>query len=214
MGDRNHEKSDDTLRFCDRASCRICCNFPFPTGCAGIVSTSVEYSGKSSSLRTMMGMLKTLAAVQILVMSSVTIPQQHHHDYSVTISTESQHFKSTDDIWIDIEIRNISKRAITCSRGPVSGALDIAFQYEVQDATLRVIPRKVDSHPEIGGDTHGWPCLLRPGETARSIAFVGRFYDMHLPGKYLIQISQKDSRSGQVIKSNQIEITMDHSEVH
>jgi len=117
--------------------------------------------------------------------------------------------KSTNDIAIDIEIKNNSKAPIKCERGTVSGALDIAFRYNVRSASGRDIPRNVDPHPEIGSVTHGWPCLLQPEETARSRAVVGRFYDMHLPGKYLIQISQNDPNSGQVVKSNQIEVTVD-----
>jgi hypothetical protein len=152
---------------------------------------------------------KILIASLLLLPSSSAFPQQGSPGYSITIAAESQHVKSTNDVAINIEIKNISKATINCQRGTVSGALDVAFQYSVRSASGRDIPRNVDPHPEIGSSTGGWPCVLQPEETARSRAAVGRFYDMQLPGKYLIQISQNDPSSGQVVKSNQIEVTVD-----
>lgn len=152
---------------------------------------------------------KLLIAPQVLLLSSWAFSQQHSPVYSVTITAEQQHVKSTNDVGIDIEIKNISKGAITCQRGLVSGALDIAFQYDVRTADGHVIPRNVDPHPGIGSETEGWPCFLQPGEIARSRASVGRFYDMHMPGKYLIQISQSDYETHEVVKSNQVEVTVD-----
>jgi hypothetical protein len=156
-----------------------------------------------------MRMPKILIASQILLLSSWAFSQQHSPVYSVTIKAAPQHVKSTNDVLIDIQIKNISKGPITCQRGPVSGALDIAFQYDVRTADGHVIPRNFDPHPELGAVSHGWPCLLQPGETARSVAFVGQFYDMRLPGRYLIQISQSDCETHEVVKSNQIEVTVD-----
>lgn len=156
-----------------------------------------------------MRMLKILIASQVLLLSSWAFCQERSPVYSVTITAESQHVKSANDVLINIEIKNISKVPITCQRAPVSGALDIAFQYDVRTTDGHAIPRSVNPHPEIGFESHGWPCLLHPGETARSLAFVGRFYDMHLPGKYLIQISQSDYETHEVVKSNQIEFTVD-----
>jgi hypothetical protein len=149
------------------------------------------------------------AALAIAVTVCIPAAAQHQPGYSVTIAAVSQHFESTNDIAVDIVITNISNDTVLCERGPVSGALDIAFQYDVRTADGHPIPRNVNPHPEIGSVTSGWPCRLEPGDTARSIAFVGRFYDMHSPGKYLIQISQKDLTTEQIVKSNQIEVTVD-----
>ena len=157
--------------------------------------------------------MKQWAALAAVVAVCVPAVAQHSPGYSVTITAESQHVKSTNDVAINIVIKNISNNTITCERGPVSGSLDIAFQYNVRTADGYTIPRNVNPHPEIGFVTSGWPCQLQPRETAQSIAFVGRFYNMHSPGKYLIQISQKDQQTGQVVKSNQIEVTVDPPEV-
>lgn len=152
---------------------------------------------------------KIFIASQILLLSSWAFSQQRIPAYSLTIKAESPHVKSTNGVAIDIEIKNISKGPITCQRGLVSGALDIAFQYDVRTADGHVIPRNIDPHPGIGSDAEGWPCFLHPGEIARSRASVGRFYDMHVPGKYFIQISQTDYETHEIVKSNQIEVTID-----
>ena len=156
-----------------------------------------------------MRMPKLLIASQVLLLSPWAFSQQHNPVYSITIVAESQHAKSTNDVVIDIEIKNTSQVPITCQRGPVSGSLDIAFQYDVREANGHAIPRVNPYPPGVGEAVHGWPCLLQPGETAQSRAVVGRFYDMHLPGKYLIEISQSDYVTHEVVKSNQIEVTVD-----
>lgn len=151
---------------------------------------------------------KILIASQILLLSSWAFSQQRSPAYSLTIKAESPHVKSTNEVAIDIEIKNISKDPITCQRGLVSGALDIAFQYDVRTADGHVIPRrKLDPH--VGVASSAWPCFLQPGETAQSRAVVGRFYDMDVPGKYLIQISQSDYETHEAVNSNQIEVTID-----
>jgi hypothetical protein len=161
-----------------------------------------------------MRIIKSLVAAQLLLLPSCAFSQRDSPSVSLTIRAESALVESGNVIAIDIEIKNGSNRAINCERNPVSGDLDMAFQYEIRTTNGSTVPRDPPPHPEIGYETHGWPCLLHPGETAQSVAIISRRYDLKLPGRYSIRISQVDTATGQVVKSNQIEVTVDPPKMH
>jgi len=159
-----------------------------------------------------MKIVKIFIASQVLLLSPLVFCQQSAAPFSLTIATDQSNSKPAHDLFINIEIKNISNLPFECSRNPISGGLDVAFQYEIRTAEGRAVPRVHATNSFMDKSSHGWPCLLQPGETILTVANIGRAYDIQTPGKYLIQISQYYSATKETVKSNQIEVVVTSQE--
>jgi hypothetical protein len=148
----------------------------------------------------------------ILTMWAPASAQPAQPQFSITISTEKTEVKAGSELFIKVQMKNISDHEVDCSRVPTNG-WDGAYQYDVRDTHGNLAERKllVPGHPEIKGASSIWPCILKPGESTNDDHIISRLYDLSHPGKYAIQVSRLITgghKEDGVVKSNTITITV------
>jgi len=153
-----------------------------------------------------------LSLVVILSVSALASAKSPQPPFSITISAEKPEVKAGSEVFIRIQMKNISDHEVDCSMAPTNG-WDAAYQYDVRDAQGTLAERKplVPGHPEIKEDSSIWPCVLKPGGSNSFDSYIGRRNDMTRPGKYMIQVSRFISgtrKEDGVVKSNTITVTV------
>jgi hypothetical protein len=153
---------------------------------------------------------RLLAAILILAAPANAQPPQP--PFSITISAETTEVKTGSEVFITIQMKNISDHEVDCTKAFRNG-WDDAYHYDVRDSHGNLAERKLlaPGHPEIKEDLSIWPCILKPGESNSFDSYIGRRNDMSRPGKYVIQVSRfivSGHKESGVVKSNTITITV------
>lgn len=157
--------------------------------------------------------MKKLIVSSFLLLSSVAFAQQSGNPtFSLTIVAESRHVKPGQDIFFTIAIRNLSDHPVACSRAPVSGSLDLAFQYDVRTSDGLPVKRITKTGAATGEHFSVLPCQLEPqpqgyAETGATIR--AQDFDIGLPGEYTIRVAQYDPEARETVLSNQLTVTVD-----
>lgn len=157
--------------------------------------------------------MKKLIVSSFLLLAAVAFAQQSGGPtFSLTIAAESRHVRPGQDIFFTIAIRNLSDQPVTCSMAPVSGSLDLAFQYDVRTSDGRPVQRIAKTVSATGEQFSVWPCLLDPqpqGYAESGATIRAQDFNIGSPGQYLIQVAQYDPETKETVLSNQLTVTVD-----
>ncbi len=160
--------------------------------------------------------MRILLGLFMLGVTSIAYSQAPQQPFTITISADKPQVKAGDDVYLNVTMTNASDHDEDCTRN-WSNALDRNYNYDVNDEYGQV--------PKIEKKYHGGsrlsPCIIKPGETAKSGGLISVLYDFSRPGKYTIQVSraiwgddQRPEPSGTVqtsqpdVRSNIITITV------
>ncbi len=126
---------------------------------------------------------------------------------AIVISAPQSTVKVGSDVYIKIQMTNISSHLVDCSSYIVSGT-DRRFRVDVRDANGNS-RKKENIHPEIMPGSFA-ACTLDPGQSVTRDDRISWANDLAQPGVYTIQVSRvvdRDPKNG-VVKSNKISITV------
>jgi hypothetical protein len=149
--------------------------------------------------------MQILLGLVMLGVASIAYSQTTQRPFTITVSTAKPEVKSGDAVYVDVVMTNTSDHDIDCTRN-WSNALDRNYLYEVIDEFGQPLPQIVRNHP---APFRLSPCVIKPGETAKSGGLISILYDFSRPGKYTIQVSRGVSPDpDNLVKSNVITITV------
>jgi hypothetical protein len=142
----------------------------------------------------------------MLGVASIAYSQAAKQPFTITVSADKPHVNVGDGVLLNIVMTNTSDQEVDCTRN-WSNALDRNYKYEVLDEYGQPMPQIVRNHP---APFRLSPCVIKPGETAKSGGLISILYDFSRPGKYTIQVSRgiQDDPSDELVKSNIITITV------
>jgi hypothetical protein len=158
------------------------------------------------------GIVKTLFLSFLLVITAIEFGAgsgpASQGPFSITISTEKSVVKAGSDVWIKIQMTNISNRDVDCSSAYVNGT-DRRYQYDIRDGSGSSM-KKTSEHPELVPGQFQL-CTLKPGErTTSRDSRISWLHDLSRPGKYLVYVSRgvSDDEKDGFVKSNALTITV------
>jgi hypothetical protein len=128
--------------------------------------------------------------------------------FSITIRAEKPVVRAGSDIWIKIQMTNMSNHDVDCSSAYVNG-IDRRYQYDIRDGGGSSM-KKTSEHPELVPGQFQL-CTLKPGESTTSRdSRISWLHDLSRPGKYLVYVSRgvSDDEKDGFVKSNTITITV------
>jgi hypothetical protein len=133
------------------------------------------------------------------------VAQAHAPQITLAISANSPTVTVGSDVYIKIEMKNISDHNADCTKMDTMSGADLRYHYDVKDeAGLSIRPWK---HPEIGESGSFHPCTLPPGNSSiGNDSGISSLFDLS-PGKYIIRVWRFDDY-GTVVWSNSIEVTV------
>ena len=150
-----------------------------------------------------------LGLIIIGVSFSLASAEPHKNpELDIKITAPIASVKSGADVYIKIQMTNISDHPVDCSSYYVGGT-DRRFRIEVRGSNGNSM-KKRDLHPEMmPGSLQG--CTLQPGEsTPWKEDRISWANDFTRPGKYRIQLARvvgNDEKDG-LVESNTISITI------
>ena len=157
--------------------------------------------------------MKKIISLAILVGCVVSIDSNQafatSKPFTITISAETASVKAGSDVYIKIQMTNVSKHDLNCSifdEGEVGA--DLEYWYTVRDSAGTALPERAMPE-ELGG--HIRLCTIKPGQTATSGGNrISTLFDMKRPGEYLVQVTRAVSANSKdgLVKSNVIKITV------
>lgn len=137
--------------------------------------------------------------------------------YALTIRAKQPRFRAGSPIWVEITVRNVSDREVE-GLGADEAATDLFYSVEVRDSKGNAVPetqfeRDVRNGGAlwVGSSLGGLkerPTLLQPGRSRTVEIDVGRRFDLVQPGEYFVRVQRQRDRSGPVVKSSSIRITI------
>ncbi len=140
--------------------------------------------------------------------------------FSIAISTATPVIKVGSELRVAIKLTNTTDHTITSERTVSSQTAEFSYSIEVFDSSGKSPPETAYflCYHFIGGDaTHVCARIasfiqfpLKPGESLDDEALITNLYDLHIPGKYLIQVSRSDfdNPNSKAIKSNILAVTV------
>jgi hypothetical protein len=127
--------------------------------------------------------------------------------FALTITTDKPTVRAGAELWVKVQMKNISNRDVDCSSVYVNGT-DRRYQYDVRGET-GLSMKKTNEHPELVPGSIQL-CTLKPGESVTQDTRISWLHDLSHPGKYTVQVSRgaSDNEGDGVVKSNTITITV------
>jgi len=128
-------------------------------------------------------------------------------DFAIKISTDKSTVKAGSDVWIKIQMTNLSTHDLDCTKA-YSNGLDRIYKYEITDSHGNPVKPRVRKHPEIGESGSIYPCTLGAGKsTDPNDSRISWAYDLSQPGQYTVQVQRKNS-AGDEVRSNTLTINV------
>ena len=128
-------------------------------------------------------------------------------DFAIKISTDKSVVKGGSDVWIKIQMTNLSTHDVDCTKAYING-LDRSYQYEITDSQGNPVKPRVRKHPEIGETGSIYPCTLDVGKsTDPRDSRISGGYNLSQPGQYTVQVQRKNS-AGDEVRSNALTINV------
>jgi hypothetical protein len=154
-------------------------------------------------------MRRLLSLVVLGISSGIALNAQQpsNAELALRISAPQSTVKVGSDVYIKIEMTNISDHPVDCSSYIVSGT-DRRFRVDVIDADDNSMKKK-DIHPEMAPGSFA-SCMLDPGQSVSRDDRISWANDLTRPGVYTIQVARvvgRDEKNG-LVKSNKITVTV------
>jgi hypothetical protein len=164
--------------------------------------------------------LGKFALASFFVSGVIAAPQSTASDrapFSLTVSVPHSSVKVGDEITVEITIQNISDHDIYHVRTVMGG--DVVTQSSIKTSVRdsegnpvaetpfgrRAHDTEPRTHPE-GGSVFSDRTLLKPGDKTHEGRELSKEYDLSKPGKYTVQASQVDWKSGETVVSNVVTV--------
>ncbi|MFL6228127.1 MAG: DUF305 domain-containing protein [Pyrinomonadaceae bacterium] len=125
--------------------------------------------------------------------------------FKIAITIENSTIIAGADIWIKVSLTNTSNQDVPAGVGYSRGNIASIFRFEVRDEHGELVPKRTYPHPELESGSVTF-VTIHHGETWTQDQEVSALYDMRKPGKYTIQVWQRDPNFD--IKSNVVTVTV------
>jgi hypothetical protein len=159
--------------------------------------------------------MPNLCRLLLLVTSSALwIPgwaQPPQAPVSIKISAQNPTVKAASDIWIKVQITNISDQPVDLS-GSINDMTgqDSILSFEVHDVNGKSGLTRKYKHPELAGHHPVMDRVLGPGKTLTEEQNLTRLYDTSAPGTYVVQVLLRPSQgSKEGVRSDPLRINVE-----
>ena len=127
--------------------------------------------------------------------------------FTIEISAVSPSVKAGQAVDIKLRLTNTSSHEIDASSVWERWGTDMAYEYDVRDASGKLHKRKSHDGPIMASSRKH---ILKPGESIEETNQLSEAYDMSQPGQYVVQYSRRISQRVKdgIVKSNKITITV------
>ena len=141
--------------------------------------------------------------------ASMTAPvPQAGASFVITISAPEDEVQVGMDARVVITLKNISDRQVLVGRHSGVDSPEFTYRIEVRNASGQTVEETAYARgvrPEIGINTVDY---VQPGGIAVQTAHVAKLVNLRRPGRYTVQVSRRDPKSGVVVKSNEITLSV------
>jgi acetyl esterase/lipase len=147
-----------------------------------------------------------------------TLPPEHaqagsgHATFAIAISAPQDEMRLGSDIAVKIALKNISNHQITFGHRP--GANNPEFSYEIEVKNAKGQPVEETSYgreardPRRREEQSRTVDYVQPGGSSVQTAHISKLFSLSRPGWYTVQVSRKDSASGEVVRSNEVRVAV------
>ena len=152
--------------------------------------------------------MRILFGLVMLEVSVTGYSQTPAQPFTLILSAFRSQVFAGAQIEISVVMTNSSDHQIDCTGAPSNG-LDRNFKYDVLYEDGQEVPRRINKHPHVGPTGSIWPCVIKPGGTARNAGgLISALYDFSRPGEYKIQVERYTAfdPNSPTVKSNIITI--------
>jgi hypothetical protein len=128
--------------------------------------------------------------------------------FVITISAPEDEVQVGTDARVVITLKNISDRQVLVGRHSGVDSPEFTYRIEVRNAlgqTVEATAYARGVRPESGINTVDY---VQPGGIAVQTAHVAKLVNLRRPGRYTVQVSRRDPKSGLVVKSNEITLSV------
>jgi pimeloyl-ACP methyl ester carboxylesterase len=141
--------------------------------------------------------------------ASMTAPvPQAGASFVITISAPEDEVQVGMDARVVITLKNISDRQVLVGRHSGVDSPEFTYRIEVRNASGQTVEETAYARgvrPESGINTVDY---VQPGGIAVQTAHVAKLVNLRRPGRYTVQVSRRDPKSGVVVKSNEITLSV------
>jgi hypothetical protein len=126
----------------------------------------------------------------------------------ITISAPEDEVQVGMDARVVITLKNISDRQVLVGRHSGVDSPEFTYRIEVRNASGQPVEETAYARgvrPESGINTVDY---VQPGGIAVQTAHVAKLVNLRRPGRYTVQVSRRDPKSGVVVKSNEITLSV------
>jgi hypothetical protein len=112
------------------------------------------------------------------------------------------------DARVVITLKNVSDHQVLVGRHTGTDNPEFSYRIEVRNAEGRAVEETAYGRGVRQGEVLNTVDYVQPGGTAVQTAHVAKLFNLRRPGRYTVQVSRKDAKSGVVVKSNEITLSV------
>jgi hypothetical protein len=132
--------------------------------------------------------------------------------FAIAISAPQDEMRLGSDIAVKIALKNISNHQIMFGHRPGANNPEFSYEIEVKNAKGQTVEETAYGReardPRRREEQSRTVDYVQPGGSSVQTAHISRLFSLSRPGWYTVQVSRKDSASGEVVRSNEVRVAV------
>ena len=131
-------------------------------------------------------------------------------DYTVAIGGPQDAVRTGSDVRVTIALRNVSNHQIAFAHKPGTNNPEFSYRIEVKDAKGHLVEETAYGREALQHQQEESRMVeyVQPGKAAVQTAHLAKLVNLNRPGRYTVQVSRKDAKSGVVVRSNELTLNV------